>query len=1457
MRSVYLDEGRWASLKQSLLLTRLVAVPRTIHHLSKMNSSDLSKTQPNSSNRAPLPPIRECRVVVERLPDAVQLKSLESSPENPHSASSRLASDKRYLDTILKKDKINWPSMDDDEAWSDLDSSVRSLLSVSIPIADRIKLLEETILSKASQLFGFQPPKNQPKNPPQNNRKFLDLIKLKNDTNAQIAQCSSPLELEGLHQILAKAKSDIRIMRKNKRSRKKRWKIKNQRNAFRTNPWKTGKDILRPRSNVSLKVSQEEMDNHMSKTNADPLKDVPLQPLPGLPDPPMVKVPFVTSKFDFKKFQRLLVTRRNGSSPGSNGIPYKVYKRCDMISSYIFDIFNRCAKKGIVPIMWRHAFVCFVPKVDSPSDSKILDFRQIALINVEGKLFFSLVSSRITSHIVHKNHFIDTSIQKGCMEGIPGCWEHISMIWDTFKDARLNNKSAATVWLDVANAYGSIPHQLIFLALKRYGVADSWINLIMSYYGGLWSKSCSESAPSDWHVSERGIFTGCTVSIILFLAGFNVIIEYTTLVDFQGFITSSQTVLPMARAFMDDVNLLSTCTPHTNTLLERCTVALAWSRMEVRASKSRSLVMVNGKVCPDLSFSIPIGSLDPSHVIPSILNLLVKFLGRKIDGTLTDRVRVAEIDKHLTESLQLIDNSYQLGVNKVWIMQNLLLPQIRWLVTIYELPMSTAVDLEQRLSRFIRKWLGLHKSTSSTGFYNSLAPCPLPLKSFTSILKASKTSAYLLLRDSKDPLVASSVPRILTGNSWHVEEAVRLAEGELDFQSKFGQHQFGRAGFGLNPVKPSPAIGTREYRRMISDIVCKQDDKRRFSEAVQMSVQGQWTAWCNYVQTNLSWATIWALPANLISFCLGATYDTLPSPSNLKRWSIKDEDECSLCSRKQATVSHILSGCPVSLQGGRYTMRHDSVLLIIFKSLKSFISNVKPTRKSKIVPIKFVKAGQPARSGKSPIQGLLHQAGDWVMLSDFNSSLVFPVHIAITSHRPDIVIYSDSLRMVLLIELTCPCEENFSDRHLDKNNKYINLCDLIEANGWICKFFAIEVGARGYCSRSVGTFLKAAGFPPKLSKKLQSDVAFASMKASFKIWLARDNKDWVPETISLPEDPSPPKVQSISQPGPVPRSVSTSTQCNLPISPSPPVTTPTPLSTVPTSSHTKLCSIPVGLVNHGNTCYINCILQVLQVFPRFWLASSNVQTVSPFLKSLFLLLSLMKNGSHKLDPKFFLSQLGSLISRERGTSFIVNKPQDSSEVFQYILTELVKGCPESYKMICSEVCDTSTCNTCFLASSQTSLHTTIRVPVSDSLLDSVSLFLLKDQNSKTDKKFCHSCNSIQEFALERNFSVLPDILMVNIDRNVLFGNTLIKDDRRLIFTDKLILSSSCEDDISIRREYTLRAVVNHSGSTLSGHYTAHVKFSDTWFFCNDTLVSKCNLSSCNPSTVSSLFFERS
>ena len=150
------------------------------------------------------------------------------------------------------------------------------------------------------------------------------------------------------------------------------------------------------------------------------------------------------------------------------------------------------------------------------------------------------------------------------MDSVPGCWEHMSMAWEGLKQANTQNRDIATIWLDIANAYGTIPHQWIFLALQRYGISKTWIDIVRNYYEGLWSKSHSDCSPSSLLRHEKGIFAGCTFSIILFLAGFNIILEYTQQVDFKGFVASAKISLPLVRGFMDDLSLMATKLPQAN-----------------------------------------------------------------------------------------------------------------------------------------------------------------------------------------------------------------------------------------------------------------------------------------------------------------------------------------------------------------------------------------------------------------------------------------------------------------------------------------------------------------------------------------------------------------------------------------------------------------------------------------------------------------------------------------------------------------------------------------------------------------------------------------------------------------------------------------------------------------------------------------------------------------------------
>ena len=217
---------------------------------------------------------------------------------------------------------------------------------------------------------------------------------------------------------------------------------------------------------------------------------------------------------------------------------------------------------------------------------------------------------------------------------------------------------------------------------------------------------------------------------------------------------------------MDDINLMSSTVSGAQSLLDRCTTALKWAGMDFQAANSHSFVVIKGKSLNSTPFSAskPFDTTDFSSYIPSIHSSPVKFLGRVIDGSISDRKSVHELDQKLSDGLGIIDKSCYKGPQKLWILQHLLIPRIQWPLLIYEVSIAVASRLEQKVSAFITKWLHLHNSTTNLCFYASSSPCPLPIKSLTSILKSSKISGHLLLRDSQDPLVSGSKPDLKSGS---------------------------------------------------------------------------------------------------------------------------------------------------------------------------------------------------------------------------------------------------------------------------------------------------------------------------------------------------------------------------------------------------------------------------------------------------------------------------------------------------------------------------------------------------------------------------------------------------------------------------------------------------------------------------------------------------------------------
>ena len=151
-----------------------------------------------------------------------------------------------------------------------------------------------------------------------------------------------------------------------------------------------------------------------------------------------------------------------------------------------------------------------------------------------------------------------------------------------------------------------------------------------------------------------------------------------------------------------------------------------------------------------------------------------------------------------------------------------------------------------------------------------------------------------------------------------------------------------------------------------------------------------------------------------------------------------------------------------------------------------------------------------------------------------------------------------------------------------------------------CHLFAIEVGARGFNSTSVPYCLKSLGFPPKSVKKMLSKLSQAALKASYCIWLARDNKEWTPDVIEW--EPAAKTVFAVPKPPKQPTVVPSARSPTGVVA----VTAPHPRETVlPNVSASQpipkvVFRKPPGLMNIGNTCYANAIIQCLFSLPELW-----------------------------------------------------------------------------------------------------------------------------------------------------------------------------------------------------------------------------------------------------------------
>jgi len=311
-----------------------------------------------------------------------------------------------------------------------------------------------------------------------------------------------------------------------------------------------------------------------------------------------------------------------------------------------------------------------------------------------------------------------------------------------------------------------------------------------------------------------------------------------------------------------------------------------------------------------------------------------------------------------------------------------------------------------------------------------------------------------------------------------------------------------------------------------------------------------------------------------------------------------------------------------------------------------------------------------------------------------------------------------------------------------------------------------------------------------------------------------------------------------------------------------------------------------GLVNFGNTCYSNSVLQALYFCRPFrekvleYKAKNKrtKETLLTCLADLFYSIVTQKRKVGTIAPKKFIARL-----RKEKIEFDNYMQQDAHEFLNFLINHINEiivgeqsqgpavpvGSNSRSKMINNHegekthtwindifqgiLTSETRCLNCETVTSKDEDFFDLSIDVDQNT--SITSCLRNFSSTETlcsDNKFkCDTCSSYQEAHKRMRVKRLPTILALHLKRfkYVEQYNRHIKVSHRVVFPLELRLFNTSDDAVNPDRMYDLVAVVIHCGSGPNrGHYISIVKSHGFWLIFDDDIVDKID-----PSTIEDFY----
>jgi hypothetical protein len=568
--------------------------------------------------------------------------------------------------------------------------------------------------------------------------------------------------------------------------------------------------------------------------------------------------------------------------------------------------------------------------------------------------------------------------QKAFIPGIAGCAEHAGKANSIITNANRNGRTLFMVALDLKDAFGSIPHQIIKKNMKDIGIPDSITEFISDTYHQARTRIFAGKSKSQAIRTNKGVKQGCPLSPLLFDLAIDPLLKAVESLhreDGYSMLIGSENIVTSIQAYADDILLFSESKEGMDNILKTVELFGEYANIRLNPKKCQAFYKCGRNEREgEAPENIKIYGEDLEYVN---INEVIKYLGTPVGARKNAKLNFAEskvesFRKHLN---RIMDSGLKIS-QKINAIKTFIAPQLDFTLMNGQI----RVDDVERLDREVRKVIN-----------KAVGGPPLPIDFFYSNWKDGGAS-LICLEERKEVMTIANLAHLLTSfdvktREWVMndiaEEVLKRNITTTEYNQRFlnwmDDREFHldsngvrydslifraykaskKLKVGFKYIEEDNKVEITDYRRQMSQNNEDEDDEEEEVTTNSFLSKGKQVA-CSLMQIlqarhqklqslALRGHTFHSLEKSpcsnfficnckastsdgIVKFAIRARTNSLSTRVILKKARRVRDDCCLMCTRRQPeTLQHVLNGCRKRFQ--KMTYRHNQICKILAQAI--------------------------------------------------------------------------------------------------------------------------------------------------------------------------------------------------------------------------------------------------------------------------------------------------------------------------------------------------------------------------------------------------------------------------------------------------------------------------------------------------------------------------------------------